>query len=429
MKSYIKELSSDYLLDGSSGVSQSETILGVTSLTKDEPDKALQLFESALSKNHKVPAAWLGKAYAEAQLSSPERDFAESIQMSIQHCFELCTDEKLIVRHYSAILSIVVERNAKMVQKHIEQAERARQKEAEEKKKAAWSAVAAGAALGTALGSKNNKWKAVAGVGTVGAGAKAVHHEEQTIKLNKLQDDFYGLAMSYCLSSAACTRKAIQVSRHAPQKAASSLQAHISEWKKAAAALLNKELEQLEDFLKAQKSTFKRYEGFKEIILQNGRLEEVDQVASYCQLLGLQNHSITEELISANERIEDMASDEELISNNDQMHNYRLVAYWSPFLLVAFISYLDISLPPIAESLLAWLMIVAPLVAYNFGQSRLQKEVIKLAKTLSGELSSVSVSPDDLELFSDRRQEPQQRQSTSEQNVQVEQTKVLPAAG
>jgi hypothetical protein len=110
------------LLAGATPAAEAQVRLGLTKLLVDlDPDRALACFEGALAHGHRVPAAWLGKAYAQSALLPPT--YEQSIDDALRQVQELTADSTLVRTHtillYGIIASAHFRRILEMVQRNL----------------------------------------------------------------------------------------------------------------------------------------------------------------------------------------------------------------------------------------------------------------------------------------------------------------------
>lgn len=240
-RDHIEKLNSPNLLGEVDGEPRSQTVVGITKLVESEPEKALEHFESALAKNHELPAAWLGKAYAEAMESSPEREYAAYIRRSVKQSLKHSTDQAAVIEQFAGILGTALKRNAELMEESIERAKQADEKAKEKEDEAFWSAVGAVASAGVALKSDGDFTQAAAGAGAVGAAGKTAHDASQAEQLEALKDDMYGVAVGYLWYSLPLARNAAILREEFPISNPNLIEESIELWKESACNFINKE--------------------------------------------------------------------------------------------------------------------------------------------------------------------------------------------
>lgn len=238
----VERLESDELLSNAADISKSKVVIGTTKLVEQEPKEAVEHFESGLSEEHTVPALWLGKAYAEAMISSPEREYAKFIHRSARRAFEHCRDEKTVVEQYGGILSVALLHSSEAINQSIQKAAKVGEEAVAQQSKAFWSAVGSVASAGAAVASDSDVVQVAGVAGAAGAGAKSVDHAGKAEKLKALKEDVYGVALGHFYYSLPLAKNAIRIEEACSPETADLLEETASRWKESVVRVMRKEV-------------------------------------------------------------------------------------------------------------------------------------------------------------------------------------------
>jgi hypothetical protein len=286
----IDELLKQPFLQNTSPTSESQIVMGVMHLQNNEHDKASVLFESALQTTHKVPAAWLGKAYAEAALTSVEKNTLEVIQYSVEKASQFIDDHDLLVKHYAMILLVALGKSAMQIQQDVEQsANLARSASTAE-------AVAVGsAALGIASAymgytSKSTLGKIAGYGGALTAGAYAANRFMDSTECSQLSNSAYALAIAQSYISLAYVYEVKNIFHLLPAEEQAAIKEVIDKVKEKWLLLYQLQLSQLAVFVESIENSLETPEGVDNILALQGNYQEVTDVMFMAQKFGLENH-------------------------------------------------------------------------------------------------------------------------------------------
>lgn len=222
MKQYLDDLEEGRLLHGSSQESESLVVMGTNDLRNDRPKKAHDRFERALEKTHQLPAAWLGKAYANLYLTDDlpdilgsvenslfkaiehadtDRSFSEIIAVCVKETDSLSAVERDILLHYLALSTILLRRSTAIIQRGMKKVAAARQKADEARQASSASALATAVGAGIAATSDSRMGQLAWAGGALMASSTSSELQLKAEELSALQKSVWGEVISGCLTA------------------------------------------------------------------------------------------------------------------------------------------------------------------------------------------------------------------------------------
>lgn len=403
MDNIYREISNPDLLKESS--EESKVVMGVESLIRGDHQEALDYFESALSQTHEVPAAWLGKAHAEAWLLETGRDAFENIHRSLQHAYTLTNeDEDLLKRHYAGILVVLLNRYANLMEYHRGKGAEAekRKEKAEEKAQISTALAAAGAAVGVT--SEKTSWK-IGGYGAaLAGGASAANYLSEAKEAKSVQKGRDALATTEMLLSVSIAEEAQQINVQDPSMRKKMSEA-ISSWKKVSASLCQRQLNKIKGRIKSEglDSPLKRGAFDDEWNNREGIVNLIGRADFVLRRVPIQGkENILESIREAKSTIRNIR-EEGLYKSNEPKKFLKRIIYWSPLwamVVCAFVvsGYESISIEMFDYVLISSLTLCA--VSLLFGETEFQKRFREMNKKLHESIdNSGSIRKEDISLI------------------------------
>jgi hypothetical protein len=278
-------------MQNASEASESQVVMGVMHLQNNEPEKAVVLFESALQTTHRVPAAWLGKAYAEAALTSVEKNTLELIQYSLEKTSQFIDDHPLLAKHYAMVLFVALGRSAIQIQEHVESSANLALRAADAAASALRSAALGVASAYMGYTSKSTFGKIVGYGGAAAAGVHATNRFMDSTECSRLSNSAYALAIAQSYISLAYVYEVRNVFPLLPPEVQMAMKTVTDKVKEKWLLLYQSQLRQLAVFVETIEKSLQTPEGVDKIVALHGNYQEVIDVAFMAEKFGLENHA------------------------------------------------------------------------------------------------------------------------------------------
>ena len=286
------------LMQNASDASESQIVIGVMHLQNNEPAKAHILFQSALQITHKVPAAWLGKAYAEAALTSVEKNTLELIQYSLEKTSQYIDDRPLLAKHYALVLSVALGRSAIQIQEYVASSS-AMSSQAVNAASSALRATAVGVASAyMGYRSKSTLGKALGYGGAAAAGVHASNQFMNSAECSRLANSAYALAIAQAYISLAYVYEIRNVFSSLSPEIQAAAGAITDTVKSRWLLLYQSQLRQLGVFVGTIERSLRSPDGVDKIMALRGNYQEVTDVVFMAQKFGLERHPTFSKLMS-----------------------------------------------------------------------------------------------------------------------------------
>jgi hypothetical protein len=404
--SVLEELLQKPFMQNASEASESQVVMGVMHLQNNEPEKAVLLFESALQTTYRVPAAWLGKAYAEAMLTSVEKNTLELIQYSFEKASQFIDDHRLLAKHYATVLFVALGRSAIQIQEHFESSANLASRAAHATASALRSAALGVASACMGYTSKSTFGKIVGYGGATAAGVHATNRFMDSVECSRLSNSAYALAIAQSYISLAYVYEVRNVFPLLPPEVQVEMKTVTDKVKEKWLLLYQSQLQQLAVFVEKIEKWLQTPEGVDKIVALQGNYQEVIDVAFMAEKFGLETHESFSKLSDFTDGLEKAIESADARSDLQTIKNGRKAGFATAavLFLVGFVPFFtsdDASgIREGFEMVCETAAFVVAAITANLA-SKAQKEMIQKCAAFKSYLSNAHVTVNDFSINCD----------------------------
>jgi len=350
-----------------------------------------------LETNTKIPAAWIGRAYAIA-LKDKDKFNDELISDYIEKGTALIAkSDKQLKDDASAIgMSLYLDHYSNTIGTTVETSVKARVES--QKAAAAASNALMGAIVGGAIGasSKNTLFKTV-GYGAAGVGAvSSVSKADSSKKLSAIGEGVFGTAIKIVLLSIPVVQIVFNSSKNASKVITKKLTSSLEEWQLVVSYLFFEQANRIDTL--ADDIILKLKKPKEAIMLLNkpNDIEEIRNLIILADEVGLDNHKSFEILKSVEDEIKLIGEKDDMIKNIEKFKGLR-VSYWIGYGVFMAFAFIIVGFS-VDLSLLCFIGAGICVGFALFSRSETQKKLIEVFKTLKSNKSVfANVKPKDID--------------------------------
>ena len=289
--------------------------MAVSHLEAENASKALGSFERLLETNTKVPAAWIGRAYALAlNAKKGEGEFKdELISKYIGKGIDLISDkEQKIKDDASAIgMSLYLDNYSNAINQVVENAVKSR--EESEKASAAAANAMLGAVVGGVVGASSNSslFKTIGYAAAGGGAATAISQTGQAKKLASIGEGVFSSAIRLAYLSVPVVMSVHGATQKCSEYLLSKLNGSLLTWKTSITHLFYEQTNRIESMADQVITKLKNpHKALKYLEESDGGVQEIKNLVILADEVGLDNHTCFELLTQINDDIESLGDKE-----------------------------------------------------------------------------------------------------------------------
>jgi len=336
----------DILLDPSLNPKKTNTKItsavemGVSHLSANNPDKALDSFERVLETDTKIPSAWIGRAYAlalSANTNSEENipenwstlaeDYLEKGLSLVPKTKQQVKDDISVI-----VLSYYVDYYASTIVKTVKLASESR-REAAKAQRSANAALVTGLIGAAVAGGGSRTGTRMLGAATAAGGiVGSASKEGEAQKMQSIGESVFSTAIQLTLLSMPPVVGIYSKSKTVSKNVLTKINSSLDKWKESIIYLFTEQSNRVDEMVNNIIATLKKPKEAIQFVSNFENIQEVKNLALLTDSVGLDNHKSFEVLNSIQENLDQMDNKDEMIKDIETIKGKRIQGWVGYFI-------------------------------------------------------------------------------------------------